>query len=92
MLTVYPNSELFQEIQSGNWKEEGEIEKYQEMKTLVEHLQIPVFFGAMGASNAVQLTGKLTEDREQLISALDGIIRKFSEEELRQYRKNLPHL
>lgn len=92
MLTIYPDSELFREIQSGNWQEEGEIEKYREMKTLVEHLQIPVFFGAMGASNAIQLTGRLPEDREQLLAALDEIIRQFSEDELRQYRQNLPHL
>ena len=27
MLTIYKTSELYQEIQKGNWKEESEIEK-----------------------------------------------------------------
>ena len=43
MLTIYPNSELYEEIQKGNWKEEQEIEKYKELKTLVENLNIPVW-------------------------------------------------
>ena len=33
MLTIYPNSELYQEIQKGNWQEETEIEKYNELRT-----------------------------------------------------------
>ena len=28
MLTIYPESDLYQEIRSGNWEEEGELEKY----------------------------------------------------------------
>lgn len=92
MLTVYPNSELYQEIRKGNWKEEGEIEKYQELKTLVENLHIPVQFGMLGASNAVQLQGRLPQDREKIIGVLDEIISGVDEKELRNYRKNLRHL
>ena len=39
MLTIYKTSELYQEIQKGNWKEESEIEKLIELKTLVEKLK-----------------------------------------------------
>lgn len=35
MLTIYKTSELYQEIQRGNWKEEGEIEKLAELKALI---------------------------------------------------------
>lgn len=92
MLTVYPDSELYQEIKNGNWHEEGEIEKYEELKVLVKSLTIPVIFAALGASNAIQLYGRLPQDREKILSALDKITSRFSEEELRNYRKNLPHL
>lgn len=92
MLTVYPESELYQEIQNGNWQEEGEIEKYRELKVLIHNLKIPVTFAALGASNAIQLQGSLPKDREKLLSVLDEIIENVSEEELRQYRKTLPHL
>lgn len=92
MLTIYPNSELYQEIQNGAWQPETEIEKYQELKTLVQALQGPVWFGALGASNAVPFAGNLPEDKERLLAVLDEIIADFSEEELQGYRQNLRHL
>ena len=92
MLTIYPESDLYQEIQNGNWEEEGELEKYRELRTLVENLNISTYFAAMGASNAFQLRGKLPEDKEKLLATLDRIISEVSEEDLRRYRRNLRHL
>lgn len=92
MLTIYPNSELYKEIESGNWVEESEIEKYKELKALVENLQIPLEFAALGASNAVQIQGYLPEDKQKILNILNEIINYISEEDLRRYRENLPHL
>ena len=92
MLTIYPESELYEEIQNGTWEEESELEKYRELRTLVESLNISTYFAAMGASNAFQLRGRLPEDKEQLLETLDRIIYEVREEDLRHYRKNLPHL
>ena len=92
MLTIYPESELHQEIQNGNWEEEGELEKYRELRTLVESLNISTYFAAMGASNAFQLRGNLPKDKEKLLATLDRIISEVSEDDLRRYRENLPHL
>lgn len=92
MLTVYPDSELYREIQRKNWAEESELEKYRELRTLVYHLNIPVWFGAMGASNPIPIQGELPGDREKILSALDEIIETVPESELWSYRKNLRHL
>lgn len=92
MLTIYPDSKLYQEIQKKNWTEESEHEKYREIKTLVENLKISTEFAALGASNAVQLQGYLPQDKEKLLSVLDKIINNISEEKLRAYRTHLPHL
>lgn len=92
MLTIYPESDLYQEIQNGYWEEESELEKYRELRTLVENLNISTYFAAMGASNAFQLRGHLPEDKSKLLETLDKIISEVSEEELRNYRENLPHL
>ena len=92
MLTIYPDSELYQEIQRGNWSEAGEIEKYKEIRTLLENLEIPTQFAALGASNAFQFQGNLPEDKDALTAALDKIIDTVQEDDLREYRKNLPHL
>lgn len=92
MLTIYPDSELYQEIQRGRWREESELEKYREVRVLLDNLKIPTQFAALGASNAFQFQGSLPEDREALAAALDRIIETAGEEELREYRVNLRHL
>ena len=53
MLPIYKTSELYQEIQKGNWKEESEIEKLIELKTLVENLTINTRIVTDGASNLI---------------------------------------
>jgi radical SAM domain protein len=92
MLTIYKNSELYQEIITGNWEEETEIEKYQEIKALVKNLEIPVEFAMLGASNPVMLQGRLPEQREQIVATLDRVIEEIGEDRLRHYRTNLKHL
>lgn len=92
MLTIYSDSELYSEIRRGTWTEESEVEKYQEVRTLLENLKIPVQFAALGASNAFRFQGRLPEDTEKIAEALDRIIENWPEEELREYRENLPHL
>lgn len=92
MLTIYPDSELYQEIQRGNWREESEIEKYKETRTLLESLEIPTQFAALGASNEFRFQGTLPEEKDALAATLDRIIDTEKEEDLQEYRKNLPHL
>lgn len=92
MLTVYPNSRLYREIQAGNWAQAGELEKLDEVRELISRLTIPVTFAALGASNAYHFQGRLPEDRAGLLAGLDRVCRAADEEELRQYRDTLPHL
>lgn len=92
MLTVYSDSGLYTEIQRGNWQEEGELEKYKEVRALIDDLRIPTVFAAMGASNAYQFHGQLPKDTGKLLAFLDGIIGNASEEELLRYRKSVHHL
>lgn len=92
MLTIYREAELYEEIRRGNWQEENELEKYREVRTLIQHLEISTEFAALGASNAFQLHGVLPNDREALTTAIDRIIGTVKEDDLREYRNNLPHL
>ena len=92
MLTIYPTSELYSEIQDGRWTEESEIEKYEEMKLLIRGLEIKTVFAAMGASNLLRLQGNIPDDKELLISQIDKFIGTLGEQNLRNYRTNLKHL
>ena len=92
MLTIYKTSELYQEIQKGNWKEETEIEKLMELKVLIQELNIPTYFATMGASNCIWVEGNLPKDKQKMIALLEQVIGSADERELRRYRENLPHL
>ena len=92
MLTIYPTSQLFQEIQAGNWKEETEIEKLQELKTLIQNLNVNARFATDGASNLIQVRGNLKTDKQKMVHFLEQQIHNQDESYLRQYRENLPHL
>ena len=92
MLTVYPSSELYGEIQNGNWQEESENEKLREMRLLIEKLEIKTHFAALGASNMFKLQGDLPYDKTELIAEIDSILNNFDESRLRDYRLNLKHL
>lgn len=92
MLTVYPNSALYREIQAENWQEAGELEKLAEIRTLIARLDIPVTFAALGASNAFSFHGRLPNDRERLLRGLDRVCQEADEAQLREYRTTLPHL
>ena len=92
MLTIYPTSELYQEIQEENWKEETEIEKLYELRILIQQLDIPTYFATMGASNCINVEGRLPKDREKMVAWLDRVIGSVDEKELRRYREHLPHL
>ena len=92
MLTVFETSQLFQEIQSGNWQEESEIEKLKELRLLIEKLEINTYFAVLGASNAFQFQGKLPSEKQKMLDYIDKIIDKYSEEQLKYYRDNLKSL
>lgn len=92
MLTVYSTSELYQEMQRGCWIEETETEKYEEIKELIDRLEIVTEFAMLGASNPVMLQGRLPEQKSRLTSAIDSIIEGIGEERLRNYRTTLHHL
>ena len=92
MLTIYPESELYGEVQKGRWQEESELEKLEEVKALIEHLEIPVYFATLGASNAVWVEGRLPEDRQSMVSELEKVCSLENEMALRHYRTNLRHL
>ena len=92
MLTIYKTSELYQEIQHGNWKEEGEIEKLAELKALIENLTIDTRIVTDGAPNLIQVRGHLPADKEKLVAYLENLIGTADEAALREYRVNLRHL
>lgn len=44
--------------------ETGEVEKLEELKTLAEHPERPLYFAVLDASNAISVQGFLPEERD----------------------------
>ena len=82
----------FGAVSVGQAKTVGDVEKLEELKTLVEHLERPLYFAALGASNAVSVHGYLPEARAAEAAKLAQDDRNEHEDALRRYRAGLRHL
>lgn len=91
-LTVFPESELYQEIQEGKFVESSEHERLLELKTLISHLDITTTLLGNTVSNAIPFTGILPKNKQEILRELDTALRKAGETELRQYRDSIRSL
>lgn len=91
-LTIFPESQLYQEVVSGEYIEEPEIERLIEVRTLIENLSIKTNILSNHVSNTVPLSGLLPNDKVTIIRELDKAIAEFPEEELKAYRNRVWHL
>lgn len=91
-MTVFPEAEINKAIQSGKYKMTGEIEKLHELYTFIDELTIPVIVYANTISNAAPFTGRLPDDRGQILKLLQKTIDHTDEKELLNYRNRIRHL
>ena len=91
-LTVFPDTVLAREVQTGEFCEAGELERLDEVRTLLERLEIATTIAGQTVSNTVPLFGRLPEDRARLLRELDDARSRFSECELVRYRRGIGHL
>ncbi len=91
-LTIFPESQLYQEVINGTYVEEPEIERLMEMRTLIESLNIRVNLLGHHVSNTVPITGALPDDKAAILREFDKAIAEFPEEELKAYRSRIWHL
>lgn len=91
-LTVFPESQLYQEVLDGTYEEEPEIERLIEMRTLIEQLKIKVNLLGHHVSNTVPITGALPHDKVAILREFDKAIAEFPEKELKAYRNRIWHL
>lgn len=91
-LTLFPESQLFQEAIDGTYTEEPEIERLMEMRTLIDRLNIRVNLLGHHVSNTVLITGALPDDKASLLREFDKAISLLPEDELKTYRNSIWHL
>ncbi len=91
-LTIFPESQLYQELQDGEYIEQPEIERLIEVETLISKLKIKTNILSNHISNTVPITGILPKDKAMIIRELDKAIAEFPEQELKAYRNRVWHL
>lgn len=91
-LTVFPESDLYEEIRQGRFTETSELEKLQEQKILIQNLTAETTIYANTVSNTVPLSGKLPHDKKRIINLLQNSIDTVNEKSLRLYREGIIHL
>ncbi len=90
--SLFPESQLYQEVLDGTYTEEPEIERLMEMRTLIDRLNIRVNLLGHHISNTVPITGALPDDKAAILREFDKAIAEFPEEELKAYRSRIWHL
>lgn len=91
-LTVFPESELYEEIQCGDFVEASERERLLELRTLISRLRIKTTLLGNTVSNAVPFVGALPDDKVRILMELDSAVKNRSEKELKQYRNGIKSL
>lgn len=91
-LTVFPESELYQEILEGKYEEATEHERLSELRAFISALNIRTTLLGNTVSNATPFVGMIPNDKVRIIKELDTTIAHTSETQLRQYRDNIVSL
>lgn len=91
-LTVFPESELYQEIQEGKYVEASEHERLLELRTFISALNIRATLLGNTVSNTIPFVGMIPDDKVRILKELDAAILQSSEVELKQYRDGIRSL
>lgn len=91
-LTIFPESQLYQELKDGTYIEEPEIERLIETRTLISKLTIKTNILSNHISNTVPVIGILPGDKAMILRQFDKAIEDFPEKELKSYRNRVWHL
>ncbi|WP_443897944.1 radical SAM protein, partial [Paraprevotella clara] len=91
-LTVFPESELYGEIQRGNFVEATEHERLLELRTFISELRIETTLLGNTVSNTVPFVGMIPNDKVRILNELTAVIQHAGENELRQYRDGIKSL
>jgi radical SAM superfamily enzyme YgiQ (UPF0313 family) len=91
-LTIFPEAELYKEVQAGTYTPASETEKLYELKSFIKNLDITTTINASTVSNTAPFIAELPKDKEDILEALQGIIERFDEACLSNYRNSIVSL
>jgi len=91
-LTLFPESELYQDMINGKYEVSSEHERIDELITFIANLENETTLLANTVSNPVSITGFLPKEKCKLLKQLQSIKNEVSESELKNYRNSIKSL
>lgn len=89
-MSVFPETDLYADVQSGEFVPAKETEILLEEKLLLENLNLPdTYFWAAHSLDSVRIAGMLEEQREQMITVLERRIEAMDE---KKFEKNFQRM
>lgn len=86
-LTLFDDTPLSADVRAGKFAEATEAERYEELKELVERIEVPTIFKAEHVTLPEPIRGRLPEDRERLVAQLDNLIDRAKSGQLDGFRQ-----
>lgn len=78
-LTLFEDAPLWGEVLKGRFVEADELERLTELYTFLKNVNCHTMFYALHVTNSLPFSGRLPEEREQMLALLDHAIRHYDE-------------
>ncbi len=80
---------LFHAVERGEFVEAGEIERFEEMREFIRHLDAETLFLSRHSTMPVGFAALIPEKKEELIAAITKVIDEGDEEGMRKFRESV---
>ena len=78
-----------QDLQAGKFAEATEVERFEELKALIQAIKIPTVFKAEHVTLPAPIRGRLPEDRNEMVAFLDNLIEVAKKGAFDNYRSGV---
>lgn len=91
-LTLFPDTPLSRDLKAGKFIEATEQERFEELKALIEAINIPTVFKAEHVTMPAPIRGTLPQDKAEIIEYLDNLIEAAKKGAFDNYRSKVNSL
>lgn len=88
-LTLFPDTPLSKDLKAGKFTEATELERFEELKALIQAINVPTVFKAEHVTMPAPIRGTLPRDKDEIIAYLDNLIEAAKKGAFDNYRSGV---
>lgn len=77
---------MFIDVKEGRFVETGELERYRELRKLVEHLECETMLDGRHSTMPYYISGRIPQDRQKILADIDTVFEQADEEQMGYFR------